>query len=268
MRYGRPQIELIVGGEHHDMNRARMKLLALIAENDLPRVRCSSDFGDGSALDDTDFLITYTNNVIPEGGALTSLGRFVEKGGRWLAIHGAAALTRFKPPAVNIGGIELPGLTDTPDLAPAYMDLLGVRFVSHLAQQPFRVTPGPDAHPVTQGIAAFEIIDEPYILELRGDCDVLLEARYTGEAPGYVEGPWLSDDRRPQLLRHRHGAGEVMYLAPGHICGRHDLRPFIHEAPDQPGPWISETYVEIVRRLIAWGVAPGMATDECARLSQ
>ncbi|AMK18485.1 MULTISPECIES: ThuA domain-containing protein [Sphingobium] len=253
-KYGRPQVELIIGGENHDMNRVRLALLELLGENERLRVRCAPDFGDGTALAETDFLITYTNNVFPEGETLAALERFLAGGGRWLAIHGAAAYTQFKPPAVNIGGIQLPGLTDTPDLKPEYMNLLGVRFISHLAQQAYAITPGPVAHPVTEGIGAFEVVDEPYILELRGECDVLLEARFTGEAPGYVKGPWLTDDVRPQLLRHRHGAGETMYLAPGHACGKYDLRPFIDEIPVQPGPWASETYMDLVRRLIAWGV--------------
>lgn len=252
-RFGRPQVELIVGGENHDMNRVRATLLDLLGENELLRVRCSPDYGDGSALAETDFLISYTNNVFPESEALGALDRFLQKGGRWLAIHGASAYTQFKPPAVNIGGIQLPGRTDTPDLKPDFMNLLGVRFVSHLAQQPYLVTPGPVPHSVTAGLDAFEVVDEPYILELRGDCDVLLEARYTGEAPGYVEGPWPIDDVRPQLLRHRHGAGEAMYLAPGHACGKYDLRPFIDEIPVQSGPWSSAIYVDLVRRLIAWG---------------
>lgn len=253
--FGRPQVELIVGGESHDMNGIRLAILQLLAEDTRLRVRCSADFGDGSALGDADFLVTYTNNVIPEGDVLDSLRAFLERGGRWLAIHGASALTTFKPPEVELWGIRLPGLTDTPDLAPDYMALLGVRFVSHLAQQPFMVTRSTVRHPVTDGVEPFEVIDEPYILEMRGDCEVLLESRYTGEAPGYVEGPWLRDEPRPQLLRHRVGKGEVMYLAPGHACGRYDLRPFIDEIEPQPGPWANPAYVELVRRLLAWGTA-------------
>lgn len=251
---GRPQVELIVGGLHHDMNGVRLHLLALLDHWERAQIRCDADFGDGAALADADFLITYTNNVIPEGAALEALERFLDRGGRWLAIHGAAALTRFQPPPVNVGGVALPGLTDTPDLAPDYMRLLGVRFVSHLAQQPFMLQPGPVVHAVTDGFTSFEIVDEPYILELRGGGDVLLEAYYVGDAPGYVAGPWLDDRPRPQLVHHHHGAGKVMYLAPGHACGRYDLRPFIDEVPDQPGPWVDPAYVHLIRRLIAWGL--------------
>lgn len=253
-QFGRPQVLLIAGGEHHDIDRVRLALLGLLGEDERIRTTCDAGFGDGSNLSNADFLLTYTNNVIPEGASLEALRTFLERGGRWLAIHGSAALTRFKPPAVEIHGIRLPGLTDTPDLAPEYMDLLGVRFVSHLAPQAFQIAPGPDAHPVTAGLDPFEVVDEPYILERRGEGEVLLEARYVGEAPGYVEGPWLEDLPRPQLVRRQHGAGEAMYLAPGHACGRYDLRPFIDDLPVQPGPWASPAYVEVVRRLIRWGV--------------
>lgn len=254
MLNGRPHVQLIVGGEHHDMSGVRRRLLDLLAEYPLARIRCADDFGDGSSLAACDFLITYTNNIIPEGEALAALERFLLEGGRWMAVHGSSALTRFKPPAVNIGGIELPGLTDTPDLAPDYMRLLGVRFVSHIAQQAFTIHPGPVRHAVTEGIEPFEVVDEPYILEMRGDGEVLLEARYTGAAPGYVRGPWLDDNPRPQLVHSRRGKGEVMYLAPGHACGPYDLRPFIEEMPDQPGPWASCAYLTLMRRLLRWGI--------------
>lgn len=258
MKFGRPQVELVVGGENHDMNRVRRNLLDLLGEHPLLRTRCVADYGDGSALADTDFLISYTNNVFPDAAALAALRAFLDRGGRWLAIHGASAYTCFKPPEVELSGIRLPGLTDTPDKVPEFMDLLGVRFVSHLAQQPYMVELGPDAHPVVAGIAPFQVVDEPYILELRAPCEVLLASHYTGDAPGYVEGPWLEDDLRPQLVRRVVGAGEVMYLAPGHACGPYDLRPFIDSIPDQPGPWVSEAYIGLVRRLIAWGLEPAL----------
>jgi type 1 glutamine amidotransferase len=251
-RGGRPRVKLIVAAEFHDADYARRELLGMLAEDDRPVTVAAENFGDPAALDEVDFLITYTNNVFPDAAGLEALDRFVARGGKWLAIHGSAAFTRFKPPPVDIGGIQLPGLTDTPDLQPHYMDLLGCRFVSHLAQQPFVVRPV-SSHPLVAGIDPFEIVDEPYILELRAECEVLLEARYTGEAPGYVEGPFPDDDPRPQLLLRRHGAGEILYLAPGHACGRFDLRPFIDEMPVQRGPWIVPAYREILRRALRWG---------------
>lgn len=254
----RPKVHLICAAEYHDAAFARRELLGLIAEDDHILASCTGDFGDIEALEAADLLVTYTSNIFPDDEERAALDRWLSTGGRWLAIHGSAAYTEFRPPAVNIGGIELPGLTDTPDRQPAYMDLLGVRFVSHLAQQPITITPV-SGHPVVHGLPPFTVTDEPYVLELRGGCEVLLESRFTGEAPGYVEGPWWEDLPRPQMLLHRHGAGEILYLAPGHCCGRFDLQPFIAELPVQPGPWIDETYREIVRRAIRWGVERALA---------
>jgi len=249
----RPKVHLIVAAEYHDADFVRRELLGLLAEDDRILTQCTLDFHDTTSLRNTDLLVTYTNNVFPNDLERDALRAFLERGGRWFAIHGSAAYTCFKPPPVDIMGIHLPGLTDTPDAQPDYMNLLGCRFVSHLAQQPIVVKPVSE-HPVVAGLPPFEAVDEPYILELRGDCEVLLESRFTGEAPGYVRGPWLEDLPRPQMLLHRHGAGEVIYLAPGHACGRFDLQPFIAEMPVQPGPWHDPTYREIVRRAIRWGL--------------
>jgi len=249
----RPRAHLVCAADYHDAAYARRELLGLIAEDDRILATCTGDFRDVAALDAADLLVTYTSNVFPDDGERAALEHWLAGGGRWLAIHGSAAYTEFRPPAVTIGGIALPGLTDTPDRQPAYMDLLGVRFVSHLAQQPITVRAVSD-HPLVRGLPPFTIVDEPYVLELRGPCEVLLESRFTGEAPGYVAGPWQEDLPRPQMLRHRHGDGEILYLAPGHCCGRFDLQPFIAELPAQRGPWEDPTYREILRRAIRWGV--------------
>lgn len=253
----RPIVQLIVAAEYHDASFVRLQLLNLLAEQRKLTVDCDSDFHRLDRLPATGFLITYTSNVFPTEKERSVLASFLENGGRWLAIHGSAACTRFKPPAVNVGGIELPGLTDTPDLEPEYMDLLGCRFISHLAQQPITIR-SVSEHPLVAGLPPFTVVDEPYILEIRGECEVLLESRFTGEAPGYVKGPWLKDEPRPQMLLHRHGKGEVVYLALGHACGPYDLQPFIDELPEQPGPWLDATYREVIRRCIAWGTGLDM----------
>jgi type 1 glutamine amidotransferase len=242
----------VVGGEYHDFDFVRRELLGLIGEDDRLRTTCNADFRETDALAAADLLISYTGNVFPDEPQLRALRAFLEEGGRWLAIHGAAAFTCFRPPEIDIGGIKLPGLTDTPDRQPAYMDTLGLRFISHLAQQPFTIRRS-SSHPLVAGLEPFEVVDEPYILELRAGWDVLLDAQYTGEAPGYVAGPWLEDVPRPQALLRRQGKGEILYVAPGHACGRFDLRPFIAEMPVQRGPWTSDSYRELLRRAIRWG---------------
>lgn len=248
----RRRVQLIVAAEYHDADFVRREILTLLSEDPLVSVRCVADFHDVAMLRAQDMLISYTSNVFPDDSGRTRLAEFISAGGRWLAIHGSAAYTEFRPPEVDIGGIKLPGLTDTPDRQPDYMDLLGCRFVSHLAQQAIEIRSVSD-HPVVRGLPDFTVVDEPYILEMRGDHEILLESRFTGEAPGYVEGPWLEDISRPQMLSRRLGSGEILYLAPGHACGKYDLRPFMDAVPVQPGPWLDPTYRELVRRAIRWG---------------
>jgi hypothetical protein len=247
----RRRVQLIVGAEFHDDDYVRRELLAMLADDPLNDVRCDSDWRNAGLLDAIDCLVTYTSNVFPDVAQRAGLERFLHGGGRWLAIHGSAAYTEFKPPAVDIGGIRLPGLTDTPDRQSEYMNLLGCRFVSHLAMQEIEITPCSD-HPVVAGIAPFSVVDEPYVLEMRGPCEVLAMSRFTGEAPGYVRGPWLEDEPRPQITLHRIGEGEVIYIAPGHACGPYDLRPFIDEIPVQRGPWTVPEYRDIIARGLRW----------------
>jgi hypothetical protein len=247
----RRKVQLIVGAEFHDDDYVRRELLAMLAHDPLTDVRCDADWHHADSLEDADGLVTYTSNVFPDDEGRAHLEQFLRDGGRWLALHGSAAYTEFRPPAVDIGGIRLPGLTDTPDRQGAYMDLLGCRFISHLAIQDIAITPCSD-HPVVAGIPTFRIADEPYVLEMRGPCEVLAAARFTGEAPGYVRGPWLEDELRPQITLHRVGRGKVLYIAPGHACGPYDLRPFIDEVPAHHGPWTVPEYREIIRRALQW----------------
>lgn len=245
-------VQLIVGAEYHDDDFVRRQLLAMLADDPLNDVRCDSDWHNAALLETADLLVTYTSNVFPGDADRDRLESFLRGGGRWLAIHGSAAYTEFKPPAVDIGGIRLPGLTDTPDRQGKYMDLLGCRFISHLAMQEIEITPCSD-HPVVAGIAPFAVVDEPYVLELCGPCEVLAMSRFTGEAPGYVRGPWLEDEPRPQITLHRIGKGAALYIAPGHACGPYDLRPFIDEVPAHRGPWTVPEYREIIARALRWG---------------
>lgn len=257
------RVLLVVGGGYHDFDMVRRELLNLLAEDDRIRTTCTNDWHDVAALEQADMVIAYTTNVFPDEEGRAALRHFLERGGKWLAIHGASAYIEFKGPEIDMGGIKLPGLTDTPDKQPEYMDLLGCRFVSHLAQQPITVESVSD-HPIVKGLPPFEVVDEPYIMEMRGECEVLLTSRYTGDAPGYVEGPWLEDLPRPQALLHKHGKGEALFLAPGHSIGPYDLRPFISKLPANPGPWTNETYREVIRRAIRWGTGLETAKSEAA----
>jgi uncharacterized protein len=165
----RVKIHLIVAAEYHDADYVRRELLDMLAADERIITTCTNDFHDTASLRNSVLLITYTNNVFPTESERAALDGFLARGGRWFAIHGSAAFTCFKPPAIDIGGIKLPGLTDTPDRQPDYMNILGCRFVSHLAPQPIVIRPVSE-HQLVAGLPPFNVVDEPYVLELRGDC--------------------------------------------------------------------------------------------------
>jgi uncharacterized protein len=121
-------------------------------------------------------------------------------------------------------------------LDPAYQaayELIGSRYVSHGPrphESRFTVTPLP-GHPVTSGVAPFEITHEHYHVQTTPDAD---------ELAWRPAGPGKTAAREPVLLARREGAGRVCYLQLGH-----DMRAW--DDPD-------------VRRLIAnaatWAARP------------
>jgi type 1 glutamine amidotransferase len=99
----------------------------------------------------------------------------------------------------------------------------------------------------------FQVVDEPYIATLLDEtAQVLLTARYSGDAPGYVLGHWADDSPRAQLYVRRHGAGAVLYCTLGHACGRYDMQPLMEETTPIVGPWDNPHFLEVIRRGLKW----------------
>lgn len=91
---------------------------------------------------------------------------------------------------------------------PRYLAMLGGRFLRHPPMATFRVEIAAERHPVTNGVSAFEIYDEQYVLEILSDVRVLLSAAHAESAP--------SAARLPLGWVRKHGEGKVCYLALGH----------------------------------------------------
>ena len=98
---------------------------------------------DGIGNDDTDAVLLYFHEKLIGEGTLSSLVRFVEKGGLLLCLHGA--LASFKD-------------------IPVYNELTGSRFTGH----------GKTREINAKGIMDLSVIDEPYEFELSEDCSLLL----------------------------------------------------------------------------------------------
>ena len=244
------QVHLVVAGDYHDMDFARLELLKLFAETPTIRARVSADYHDIESIESADILVTYTCNLMPSEAEQQALADWVAAGGTWFALHGTNSILRFLAD----------GRVDAPEVAPVFMRTLGTQFIAHPPIQPFEVTVSDPSHPLVAGIDAFEADDELYLCRIHGDLHVLLETRFSGEAPGFVEADWRDDAPRPVYYINRVGAGEVLYLNLGHCRGHYDMQPMIEHYPRiERGAWALPVYRELLRRGIAYCSARAQA---------
>lgn len=222
---------LICGSPHrnHDFDFARIRLAQAIYDAGDIRTDCFIDYENVAALQGSNLLVSYTSQVPVSEAASTALQGFLERGGRWFALH-----------ASNSVGSN----TIVPQI-------MGTRFITHPPYRRFRVDITRRDDPLLQDIAPFEIDDELYCIEtMRDDIEVLMHCRWGGEAFG---GRMMETTDWPLMYRRRVGAGGVLYLALGHANRPYD-KPFA-DGPDQPdhrGPWDVPVFREIVRRGVEW----------------
>ena len=105
---GRLDAVLVCGGQWHDFDYARLQLLDELAQWEQVRTRVFENYAALDALERADLLVTYTNNVRPVATQQDALVNFVERGGRWLALHGtnSAPLTRPMRRLPSTGRLE------------------------------------------------------------------------------------------------------------------------------------------------------------------
>jgi type 1 glutamine amidotransferase len=236
---------LVCGGRFHDFDFARLELLKLLAENPEVRTRVAEDYADLEAIRDADFLVTYTCDVKASEGEQQALADFVSAGGRWLALHGTNSVMELTQQGVR-----------APRTHPLLMQTLGSQFIAHPPVGPFHVRVSQPGHPLVAGIEDFEVEDELYLCELHGERELLLEARFTGRAPGFVEADWPDAAPRPVLYLRRVGRGEVLYNTLGHCRGRYDMRPIMDVYPRvERCAWEKPVFYELLRRGLAWAAA-------------
>src|SRR5215831_14089008 len=139
-----------MGGHDHDY--VRLKLLGLLAERDIP-ASVGNDFADIEKwLAVSRLLITYVAGPYPDAAQTDAIGRWLESGGRWLALHGTSGGR-----AQRVEGARMRRTVKTEHHA-----VLGGFFLTHPPIREFRVdvTAG---SPLTQGLdTSFLVEDEPY----------------------------------------------------------------------------------------------------------
>jgi type 1 glutamine amidotransferase len=213
---------------NHDFDFARRVLLdALYAAGEI-RTDVFNNYDAGEAIEAGDLLVSYTSQVPVADAQCATLRRFLERGGRWFALH-ASNSVRDNP--------HLPGI-------------LGSRFITHPPYTHYTVTVSRPDDPLMSGIdATFEVDDELYVIEQHADFEVLLETYWGGEAMRQS----FPEAVRPLMYRHRVGDGGVLYLALGHCNRPFDKpRPESPDSPDRRGPWSMPLYQELIRRGIDW----------------
>ena len=260
-----PRAHLITGGfppgssAGHDHDHARLRLLGLLAEREVP-ASVANDFADVEKwLPVSRLLITYVAGPYPDDAQARVIRGWIEAGGHWLGLHGTSGGR-----AERVEGVRQRRTVKT-----AHHALLGSVFLTHPPRCKFRVDVRDRDHPLTRGLSAsFEIEDEPYFIELQdpGSTRILLTADY-GEGgaspvvvPLYGSDTSLQPDGRTRVIGYTRqtGKGGVTYFALGH-CHSPAARADRPPDPTQPAtfraPWENDAYISLLRNAIAWGTS-------------
>jgi uncharacterized protein len=243
----------------HDHDYARLRLLGLLAEREVP-ASVANDFADVEKwLPVSRLLITYVAGPYPDAGQTRAIRNWLEAGGHWLGLHGTSGGR-----AERVEGISMRRSVKTEHHA-----LLGSRFLTHPPIREIRVEVSAGDHPLTRGLgSSFVVEDEPYFVELQdpGMTQILLTADYGPDAASATAGLYPSDtsllpNGRSRALGYTRavGAGGVAYFALGH-CHNPAIRAArTADAADTTpptfhGPWETDAFVRLLRNAVAWGV--------------
>jgi len=227
-----PLLAYVVCGSparNHDFDFARRKLLDALYDAGEIRTDVASNYDDSAAIGSADLLVSYTSQVPVGDEQCAALRTYLERGGRWLAIHASNSVRDNQ---------YLPGI-------------LGSRFIAHPPYMHYAVSITQKDDPLTRGIEPFEVDDELYVIEHSPDIELLLHSQWGGEAMRQS----FPDAVRPLMYRRSLGAsgGGVLYLALGHCNRPFDKpRPEAPDSPDRRGPWSLPVFQELIRRGIAW----------------
>src|SRR5215471_6480137 len=216
----------------HDHDYARLQLLELLAEQEVP-ASVANDFAD--------------------------IERWLRRGGHWFALHGTSG-----------GRAErVEGMRQRRTVKTEHHALLGSYFLTHPPICRIRVDVRAPGHPLTRGLGpSFEVEDEPYFIELQdpGSTEVLLTVDYgpnaTSPAIGtlYASDTSLQPNGKTRVIGYTRPVGEggVTYFALGH-CHNPAIRaarpadPADTTPPIFRGAWESGAFLTLLRNAIALG---------------
>lgn len=241
------KVHLVAAGKYHDIDFARLELLKLLGEVPQIRTTVAASYADEELLRQSDLLITYTCDLVPNPDEVEALAGWLADGGRWLALHGTNSILRF----------TRDGRVETPDEAPEFMELLGTQFAGHPPITTFKVKVTNDEHEMTRGLRDFSVIDELYLTRRLGEFETLMHTSFSGKCDEFGDTEW-DEDEVPVLYERKVGKGAIMYLTLGHCRGHYDLQPLAGYYPHpERCAWNYPVFYELLRRGIRWGTRLG-----------
>ncbi|HLX37819.1 MAG TPA: ThuA domain-containing protein [Candidatus Binataceae bacterium] len=267
------RVHLIAGGyppgsfAGHDMDYVRLRLLAMLQENPQVATTTANDYGDlAKWLPGSAFLITYVAGPYPTEEQNDFLRKWIEDGGRWLALHGTSG-----GKAVPVGENRYIRKM----VKGKYHETLGAFFLNHPPVRRFRVDVADRSNALADGLpASFETRDELYLIEVQdlARCRVLLTTELPKDpSPNgfgfvYDRDTSLLPDGKTRVLGYTRdlGKGSVTYFALGHCHSPlSNVQPFVDTSVEASGTtpktfrgsWESREFGTLLRNALKWGVA-------------
>jgi type 1 glutamine amidotransferase len=244
----------------HDHDYARLRLLELLAAENMPASVANDFTGIEKWLPVSHLLITYVAGPYPDAAQCGAIKAWLEAGGHWLGLHGTSG-----------GRAErVEGFRSRRTVKTEHHALLGSYFLTHPPICRFRVDVRDVDHPITRGVdGSFEVEDEPYFIELQDPAStrILLTADYGPDAVSpsigtlYPSDTSLQSDGRTRVIGYARevGRGGVTYFALGH-CHNPEIRAgrAVDAADNTPptfhGAWESDAFLAVLRNAIVFAV--------------
>lgn len=257
----RARVHVVAGGfppgmpAGHDHDYARQRLLAWLGERDIGATT-GNDFRDVDHwLPGSQLMISYVAGPFLDEAMKAYVDEWLEAGGHWLAFHGTSG-----GKAVRVEGKRQRAMLKQP-----HHETLGAFFLNHPPLRRFNVAVN-NGHPIAKDVpAAFEVMDEPYMVEVTDPerSHVLLTAELgpdnspEGFGFAYERDTALLEDGKTRVMGFTKevGKGGVTYFALGHChTPRTNSQPFVDESVaasgETPmvfrGPWEVPAFEKLV----------------------
>ncbi len=145
----------------------------------------------------------------------------------------AGLLDAVRDGGVNVGGWH-GGMADAFRNNTEYQFMVGGQWVAHPGNIiDYRVNVSDQEHPITEGLADFDMRSEQYYLHTDPGNEVLATTTFKGDHAYWIDGTVM-----PVVWTRQYGKGKVFYCSLGHVIGDFDV-------PEAR---------EIVRRGLLWAV--------------